>query len=210
MVRRRNPLFMPGTGISLPNLAIDWLHALSLGVFRFWLGSVFWALIRADAWAIDVPLANRLDASVAQLNDELGLWYKAEEAQGRLHTRVQRLKPSMLGPSGSPEMATFGAQTNGLVLFAVSVLDTRGHKLGTQARLVRRGQNTLVGILGLIREYRGRMPPAAIQRFCDFAVDHVIVCKELGVAMKPKHHQMLEMGARLCLRTTQPRGSTSH
>ena len=114
-----------------------------------------------------------------------------------MHTRVQRLKGSMLGPAKSPEMVTFGAQTNGLLMFASDLLVTKGHKLGPSSRLFLRGQEDLVVVLIMIREHRRTMSAFQIQRFCDSAVDHVSVCKSLGMDMRPKHHQMLEMGARL-------------
>jgi hypothetical protein len=199
IVRRSNPLFGPGTGATIEHLGCDWLHVLSLGVFRFWLGSLFWALVEDDAWHINVPLSNRLQSSVNQLNDELGQWYRAEESCGRVHTRVPRLKPSMLGPKLVPELTTYGAQTNGILVFAKTVLATRGAALGDRLRLFQRGTDSLVGILELIREHKTTMQPAQIQRFCNLAADHITVSKALEVQMKPKHHMMLEMAVRFSL-----------
>lgn len=196
-VRKRNPLFGPGTGTTIEHLACDWLHCLSLGVFRFWLGFLFWALVKADAWHINVPLANRLESSMCQLNDDLGQWYREEETQGRLHTRVPRFKASMLGPEASPELSAYGAQTNGILLFATSVLASRGAALGRSLRLYQRGLGSLVGILDLIRKHRTVMPHRQIQMFSDYAADHITVCHLLSVVMKPKHHMMLEMAVRL-------------
>ena len=43
--KHRNPLFDKSTGISVNSLAIDILHKLHLGVFKFWVQLVFWLFI---------------------------------------------------------------------------------------------------------------------------------------------------------------------
>jgi hypothetical protein len=79
------------------------------------------------------------------------------------------------------------------------VLASRGAALGDDLRLYERGQSSLVGILELIREHRTIMPHRQIQMFSDLAADHITVCHRLEVAMKPKHHMLLEMSVKLRL-----------
>jgi hypothetical protein len=107
-VRHRNPVFSEETGI-VPErvLVIDWLHALSLGVYKYFISHLWHTLFAYDVYGIGkVTDHEHITMSVARLRGDLFIWYAAELAQGRAHSRVQNLTPEMVGTATSHKLGT--------------------------------------------------------------------------------------------------------
>jgi len=197
LTRHRNPIFCQETGLQVTHIGIDWLHALSLGVFQFFLMHLLWELLLADAWGVGGPNANIIDLGVAIFRAELFAWYDSELKAGRSHTRVQQFLPSMLGSRTEPAFRLHGSETNGILLFAQDVLQRKGLALGGRLGPYRVGLDALISIYRAIKAHKSRLPVEAMQRFVDDVAKHLHSAKRLGHTMKPKHHSLIEMAGRL-------------
>ena len=102
MAKFNNPLFDDETGITVESLAIDWLHALSLGVFQEILGPLIWALLRGNAFGVPGTSTNLTEHGLSALVECLWNWYKEESQRGIAHTRIQKLTMGMIGTATAP------------------------------------------------------------------------------------------------------------
>jgi hypothetical protein len=196
---RRNPIFSDETGITPDVFVPDWLHCLSLGIYKRWINWVWHALFDSNAFNVDRVHASTADSflqmCVALLKEQLFQWYGAEKAAGRNHARVQTLTPGMVGESADSELGSWGAETNGLLFFTEHLLEKYGACLEPlQMQRLVRGTSSLVGIHRLIKTHtKGSLPPVQIQEFVDHWKTHMHTLKQLGMDMRPKHHQMAHM-----------------
>jgi hypothetical protein len=195
--KHRNPLFSVASGVSLDNIGIDWLHALSLGVFQTYLANLVWDLVEANVYGIAGPIGSRLELSVVALRSQLWLWYNAEAKEGRQWTRVQGITAKMMGSRYDRALKLHGSETNGFLMFADTLLEKHKVILGPSYGDHRKGLSALLVIYRLIKEHHDtNFPPAAIQEFCNNVCLHMQALTSLEIAFKPKHHMLLEMGAR--------------
>jgi hypothetical protein len=198
MAKHRNPLFSTETGVSPASLGIDWLHALSLGVFQHYLAHLVWDLVLANAWSMAGPMVHRMELSVVSLRAELWIWYGEEAKQGRHWTRVQGISTKMMGTAEDKQCKLHGSETNGVLVFADSLLERCQHLLGDRGHNHRRSLDALLAIYHAIKDsHGGNLSPDAIGMFCDNVLVHLQANRALDVPSKPKHHMLLEMGARL-------------
>ena len=194
-------------------LVVDWLHALSLGVYKYFLATCFHILFRHDIFGVcqrrstdDPPQRRPTDApeptisqvefaqSVARMRAALFTWYSEQEAAGTTHSKVQNLTPEMLGAPGAPKLGTWGAETNGLLLFTRDLL----HKRDVAARLpealaqaLTDGADSLAGVHNIIKESRGgACKPTAAQAFCEHWKTHLHAMRNLGIEVRAKHHSI--------------------
>lgn len=195
-VRRRNPLFGPGTYVTPQCMSVDWLHTLSLGVFQFFLGPLFWVLLSTNAFRVKGPEASLPELGLARMKQLLFEWYNSEAACGRHHCRVQNITMSMLGCAEEPELKLHAAETNGLVPFGSFLLSSYADTVGAQLAQWRTGMADLMTILSVVREFKNVVPEAAARRFCKAVRSHMMVCAELGIRYRPKHHFTMHMGPR--------------
>ena len=82
VVHHRNPIFDDALGISPEeSLVVDQLHALCLGVYKYFLGELVWALLIANVFEIatDSEVASR-SLNVIMLRALLFDWYPCELA----------------------------------------------------------------------------------------------------------------------------------
>ena len=194
--RHANPLFGARTGVSSEYLSIDWLHALSMGVFQFFLAELVWDLIVANVWNESGPLSSVVELSAARLRSDLHQFYQSELKRGRNYTQVGRLYATMLGSSDDRKLKLFGAETNGFLHFAPRLLSLYGHRLGARETWYRIGVERLLSILAAIKQYPRVFPPAAVQKFVDDVCEFTLAVEKLGHPTKPKHHALIEMAAR--------------
>lgn len=196
--RHRCAIFGSSTRLSAWNLGVDWLHCLSLGVFQFWLAELIADLLACNAWCVAGAAAARYELGVAHLREELFGWYRSESSQGRHHTRVQRLVPSMFGSlePGKRTCHLHGAETNSFLAFSEVLLSRHGHKLGDRSAHHVEAGFALKRILARIRRYPRVFPMAEIQGFCSDVQRHLGAIAALGVNPRPKHHFLIEMAAR--------------
>lgn len=194
--RHRNPLFDPATGMSPLSLGIDWLHTLSLGVFQVTLQHVIWDLLEANIYNIGGPFSSVFELGVARLRQDLFRWYQTEQAQGRVHTRVQQFVPSMLGSATDKQFKLHASETNGFLHFSMTLLDTHGASLGRKHSLYKDAVGSMVKVCELIKRFPRRLPPREMQLFTDSVITHMRALEKLEIRPKPKHHFMLEMASR--------------
>ena len=222
-VRHRNPLFSEETGI-VPEriLVVDWLHALSLGVYKYFLATCLHILFRYDIFGVrrstdDPPQRRPTDASmdnpehtmshvefaqsVARMRAVLFTWYAEQEAAGTTHSKVQNLTPEMLGAPGAPKLGTWGAETNGILLFTRDLLRKRevaGRLPEALAVALTEGADSLAGVHNIIKESRaGACKPAAAQEFCERWKSHLHAMRKLGIEVRAKHHSIAHMCRKL-------------
>jgi hypothetical protein len=128
LARHRNPLMAAHLGIGLGTFAIDQLHVLNLGVYLQYVTDVFWALIRADAWALGPCYTGeeKQQMCALRLRHELWHWYsrrKHTHPHETLH-RLQDLTSEMLGIPSKPKLKLKAAECKTTVYFAVDMLQT--------------------------------------------------------------------------------------
>ena len=70
---------------------------------------------------------------VGRVRELLFVWYNEEAERGRNHARVQHLTSEMVGGPGD-EMSSWGAETNGLLIFSRTLLRSYGELLAEQSR----------------------------------------------------------------------------
>jgi hypothetical protein len=197
LAKFRNPLFCKETGLTPLSLGIDWLHALSLGVFQVILAHLIWRLFSANAFEVPGTSTNLAENSLTIFKQILGDWYKAEAKAGRAHSQIDNLQMGMLGKKDDPVFNAHGAETNACLRFAHEVLLPRyGAKLGPSRVPFERGVGSLVRILDMIRKYERVVPPAEAVLFCDHVLVHMRSLATLKIKRKPKHHMLMELGAR--------------
>ena len=121
--------------MSIDSVCIDWLHTVSLGIFRHVLGCFVWLLIDENVWGVGGSADARKELSMAQCRAMLFDWYAAEDRAERPHTRVQALTLGMLSHRNRPELTLHGAEANGFLRFAAGHLFPRFADKLPQAKL---------------------------------------------------------------------------
>jgi hypothetical protein len=178
-------------------MGIDWLHCLSLGVFQVYLGHLVWELLLANAWGMSGTAVNKFELGLVAMKAELWAWYSTESAQGRDWTRIQGLTTGMLGATEDRGLKLHGSETNGFLVFSSTLLEKYGFTLGVRAQHHDRALKGLVGIYKMIKAHpAGNLADDDIEQCCSWVLEHMQSLRALGVATKPKHHMLLEFGAR--------------
>ena len=137
----RCPLWAPLLGITPERVVcIDLLHTLHLGVMLGFVRHCLWVLLRSHVWGyLEATQEEGFRVAVAGLRAELFGWYHDFNEEDV--TRVADLVPSMLGSLSDPILKAKGAETYGLLLFAISALQRHAGKVGVQgATLVAAGK----------------------------------------------------------------------
>lgn len=197
----RNPIFDASTGCTPDRvLGVDWLHALSLGVFRRYTGRLVWSLIDADAWNARASghhtLKERVQHSVHALSAELFAWYRAEKANHQRHwSQVQNLTVGMLGARDDQQLKIHGSEQNAFVHFANHLIMTHWEKLGALAPVWAACNRSLCDIIATIRNHPLRLPLSAAQllaRSVGVALRHF---QDLGVHQLKKEHLVAHLSS---------------
>ena len=117
---RRNPLFDPGTYITLDCICLDILHTLHLGVVMRFVSECWWHLINHNAWGVpDTTKEAKFEACVGRLRVDLFAWYKkrrAKDPQASV-SELNQFTAKMIGAEGSGYLATKGHETKWLLAF---------------------------------------------------------------------------------------------
>jgi hypothetical protein len=141
LARHRNPLFCAVLGMTpRRSLAVDELHALNLGVLNDFARMALWFLISSNIFGNVGAAEENMQVAVLALRHELHRWYK--EVKGRYPglTEVSDLTVKMLGSSSHQKLKTKGAETWGVVLFLVDMLERHAGMVGeTGARYLQAG-----------------------------------------------------------------------
>jgi hypothetical protein len=200
MTKHRNPMLDPErTGIGIHTIGIDWMHTISLGVSQIVLGHLVWAFITANVFRIPGTAPNVLELTVVRIREALFAFYKAEQREGRNHTRVQQLSPTMFAERNDPACRLHGSETNGFLFFAKAFLAERGECLGAAAKHYTDAVSALCTIVGLITANPRVLSKQDQQTFAGCVAKHMRALRCLGIHTKPKHHFLIEMaGKPLC------------
>ena len=208
--RRRNPLFSEATGLYITCLGIDVLHALSLGVYSEFLKVFFWALIKRNAFGVRGGAADVRGLSIARIGSLLFQWYADEDKRGVHHPRVNQWLSTTLGSQKKPKLYAQGAATSELLFFALHLYAMYGHKLGADGAAYLQGVQSLATIQNLMKAHTRRFPEDAMAEFVKATCEHIQACERVGVKMKPKHHELIDLAGRLSGRERRRAVRASH
>ena len=200
--RFRNPLLGRGTGVTIKSFVVDWMHCLSLGVFPHILGWFLVEILSLDVWNLKCGKALREEFGINVMKGLMADWFKKEESEGRVHSAPQGFTKGMLrsgkGSAGVPFLKMNAGECNGFLRFAAEVLlPVAEAKLKGRAAHYKTALATCIKMLDICWEHERRIPAQAIQDFCDACVLHMRALERLQISPRPKHHQAMELGARL-------------
>ena len=178
-VLHRNPIFDVAGGVQLgisPHIvAVDWLHCLSLGIFKDFCSAVVQKLLHCDKVYSKIENAHvRGILGCEMLQNQLFKWYSSEAKEGRKHCRVQRIEPACFGTYDKPAFSFHGAETNGFLSFILHLLSLYPRILDHTYWL--RAADYLCRIKSLIQTHPWKFPPAAIQVLKDVQLASQFSC----------------------------------
>lgn len=198
--RHRNPLLMaPALGLTINSLMVDKLHTLNLGAALFWCCHALWRLILVDAWGTSATSEQLHQLSALQIRNELWAWYRE---QRRAHpereiAQVSDFNVRMLGKPNHQTLTTKAAETKWLVPFVLGLLRKyRGAFDSSEAGALIGSGASLQELFDIMETSPRELPPQVVQRLYDAAKKHIVLAKQAGVPLKPKHHLLLHMVSR--------------
>ena len=207
--RHRNPLFsIPG--VSIRNLMIDMLHCVYLGIAQNYISTVLWMLITSNVWHIQTGTRDELEQLAV-----IRLWASIEEyyaqrrplrARPEGTTEIQDLTIGMLGSRDAKLFKAKGAETKGLIPFAISMLEKYGvPALPAAATPLIAAGKALMEVIRVQAVNECAMSPASYSYMYKCGVQHVRAAFLGGVAPLPKHHAFLHV-----LRDASRNGNPRH
>ena len=151
--RHRNPLLDASIGITVSTFVVDSLHAVNLGPMKEFCKHCIWELILCDAWGCNAGKTEEegVILSCMRLKGDLLAWYPERHRQYPTEklTRVQDLRPSMIGTKDKRILNTKAAETKGLLLFLRDLLPRRGRAMD-RSDIWQAAASALVGILNVV------------------------------------------------------------
>lgn len=158
LARHRNPLFAPGSGLSISSLTVDTLHCLYLGIFGAHCSQVVWAMIEADVWSLGreghTSAVEKLHAACLRLQAECHRWRQQRRRShpGEPLTEVQELAPNLIGTSrGEQKWALKGGETKTFLLFLHDYFPRYAAQVANSNHMVA-GSGALVQHIRLLKE----------------------------------------------------------
>ena len=125
LTHHRCPLWDSDILLTPDALQIDWLHALSLGVFQDFCGHFIQHMFSANVWCMPTTGDAAQKMATPIIEEDLFAWYKEERRLKQLHTAVQRLDYTFFGTKKKPKCALHGSETNGFLCYLVSFADRK-------------------------------------------------------------------------------------
>ncbi len=121
---------------------------------------LLWGFFKSNPFQLTSMESTLPQETLARMRSELHKWYDEEQRQGRKHNRVQQLSDRMVGSADDPDLKLHAAETNGLVHFFDSFLDSFGNALDPGRRAwFRRGLSYLLVMLRIVRDFKTKVPP---------------------------------------------------
>jgi len=198
--RHRNPMWDPTIGVTTDRLMVDTLHTIYLGVCQVWIVFCLNKLINADVYQTRSAGEQLRHLTVLRMKSELWAWYKDRRRArpDREITQVQDFTVAMLGGTdGHGTLHAKAAETKGLVPFALSlVAKFEGRLVPLDFRLMRGSGAALQEYIQLLDSSPRVVPRPTIQKMYDAAKRHIVLCRQMGVRLRPKHHLFLHLVAR--------------
>ena len=200
LTRHRNPLFSSISGLRpAESLVPDWLHALSLGEFQFFVNVCWHKLLEANIFQSQASTASlRKHEFIREVKSLLFAWYAEQRRNGREVVAVQDLTSGMFSDDPGSDLGIHGAETNYALEFTVrELLPKYQAKITDYANLSRCG-NALWGVLQLIRSKKdGAFDIQDAISFVSHVKDHSQASRLFDLRPKPKRHQLLHMSGML-------------
>jgi hypothetical protein len=131
--KHRNPLFDDAIGIGMPQVLVDQLHALNLGVMKLFAQELLWELMWRCVW-VDKNGRVQDDWIACNLIIVRGLLSEWQDSYARAHpghkqTVIQQITPGMVGTPGNRCLALKAAETKYFFLFLCDLLPAHVHSL---------------------------------------------------------------------------------
>jgi len=194
--RHRNPLFaIPG--VSCENLMSDMLHCVFLGIAQAYIATVIWLMFVSNVWQIQATTRGALEEiAVQRLRSEILEFY---ESTRRLYpassrTELQDLTIGMLGSRDARIFKAKGAETKGLIPFAIGLLERYGAPCRPEAapHLLTAGKS-LMEVIRVQAAYGTCIPAGECSYMYKCGIQHIRSAFSGGVPPLPKHHQFLHL-----------------
>lgn len=190
MTRHRNPLFCYEIFLTPSRvITVDALHCVHLGVMLAFCKEVLWAMLEHGIWGRHQGMTEQVENGVIAARHELEDFYRAWDANTtKKLTRVSRFGLKHIGKADDRQLKTKGAQTWGILLFLVQVLQRRGSAVVPHGDHYLRAGQALVGMVQTWQNSGPIMSNEDIQKTFDHWAAFVASTTDLGIAMIPKRH----------------------
>ncbi len=133
LTRHANPLFRPGTYVTIETLCADELHTMHLGVFASFCVIVLWAVILQNVWGLSTDEADetRHRRLALRVRHELVSWYAARKKSHPDEPvyEIPDFDLKTLGSKDTPILKVKAAECGTLVKFCADLCRTFEHKL---------------------------------------------------------------------------------
>ena len=172
---------------------MDWLHVLSMGVFRHLLGHFTQEVLYANIYDVPGTEENLFMNGTRQLKQDYRNWMTAERKAGKNHTNIDIISHKSFGSKDDPQVTFFGAQTNGFIRCCNDQLVPKADCLGDRCEHFKKCIASCVRLVDLIRQNPHRMSMRDTQDFCNQCKIFLRGNEELCIGVKPKHHSLMEM-----------------
>ena len=121
----------------------------------------------------------RITLSVNQLSAGLFKWYRGQEKLRISWPRVQTLLPTMLGTLESPTFHLHGGETNGMLRYALVLLERFAGKLGSEVHVFRRCISSLAKMMELIKKHPVKFPSLAIEEQITYIIRSSTLARDI-------------------------------
>ena len=201
LCHRRCPLLDASLGITpVRTIALDLLHTLYLGPMLTYCRLVLWKFLRSSIWATGPEAGSeKLQVTFLNIRSELRHFYeefqKANASQQL--SRVSNLTWKMLGSSERPKLKTRAAETYGLLLFAVHLLDKFKSHFPQDAKPLSEAGVLLLRYVTVVRSSPIRLPLATRQELVDIWCRCMTLARLYPGLNIPKTHLMLHLNDRI-------------
>jgi hypothetical protein len=194
--KHRNPLFAPGTLITIESLCVDEMHTLHLGVFGNYVVHVLWELILADAWGVggSLPQDAAFARSALAIRYDLFQWYKQQKRDNPQKPiyELNDFDIHILGSKDSRVLKAKAAETGTLLSFAVHLAKTYRTKLVRADAVVGAGL-ALEKYLEITRHSSGQLSASQRQGLADACLRFLVLRGPAGIPFKPKMHLYMHL-----------------
>ena len=195
IARHRCPLFCTELGLSPDTgLIVDTLHCLYLGIMLVWCRLSFWCLMTPAVTGNVGNAEENLASGFLVVKSLLHFWY-AEYHAGHAHdplTRLHDVSRKIFGKPAEQKCKTKGAETWGLCLFLVDMLQKHAAAVGARGRRLRLAGLCLISIVRSWRRSERIVPLDARKSVFEAYLEHLRLMAPENVFL-PKHHLFLHL-----------------
>jgi len=176
------------------NMTVDTLHAIYLGVMNAWCRTCLWHVLLSGWFGVLGTAEETLQIAVLCLKHQLMGFYK-QHHRGNPNenlTRVADFTLKMVGKESAPKCKTKGAETYGVMLFLLSVLEQHSPHLTQCGRQLIIAGKALSNMLDALANC-GLCVLADVQvRWFEFYNQHLDAIRSFATFV-PKHHIVVHM-----------------